>query len=84
MGKSVCLRILMGFIRPDSGKVIVAGEDISDYSEQQLDHRKTANVMPISNAVNLAVSLTSSLKASLRVPFSVRFPSLHGANFRKA
>ena len=38
VGKSVCLRILMGFLKPDSGRVIAAGEDITDYSEDQLDH----------------------------------------------
>jgi ABC-type multidrug transport system fused ATPase/permease subunit len=37
VGKSVCLRILMGFLKPDSGRVIAAGEDITDYSEDQLD-----------------------------------------------
>lgn len=82
--KSVCRRIITGFIKPDSGRVIVAGKDITDRSKQQFDRRKTANVRPISNTVNLAVSLTSSLKASLRVPFNVRLPSLRGANFRKA
>jgi hypothetical protein len=33
--------------------------------------RKTANVIPSSNAVNLDLSLTSSLYASLRIPFTV-------------
>ena len=36
VGKSVSLRILMGFLKPDSGRVITAGEDITDYSEEQL------------------------------------------------
>ncbi|MGA2170407.1 MAG: ATP-binding cassette domain-containing protein [Terracidiphilus sp.] len=46
VGKSVCLRILMGFIKPDSGRVIVAGEDIAGYSEEQLDriHKKVTMV----------------------------------------
>jgi len=46
VGKSVCLRILMGFLKPDSGRVIAAGQDITDYSEDQLDriHRKLTMV----------------------------------------
>jgi phospholipid/cholesterol/gamma-HCH transport system ATP-binding protein len=38
VGKSVCLQILMGFLKPDSGTVIVGGEDITGYSEEQLQH----------------------------------------------
>jgi phospholipid/cholesterol/gamma-HCH transport system ATP-binding protein len=47
VGKSVCLRILMGFLKPDSGRAIAAGEDITDYSEDQLDriHRKVTMVL---------------------------------------
>lgn len=46
VGKSVSLRILMGFLKPDSGRVITAGEDITDYSEEQLRriHRKVTMV----------------------------------------
>ena len=36
VGKSVCLRILMGFLKPDAGRVIAACEDITGYSEEQL------------------------------------------------
>ena len=36
VGKSVCLRILMGFLKPDAGRVIAACEDITHYSEEQL------------------------------------------------
>ena len=30
VGKSVSLHHIMGFLKPDSGRVIVAGEDITD------------------------------------------------------
>jgi phospholipid/cholesterol/gamma-HCH transport system ATP-binding protein len=33
VGKSVTLQNIMGFLKPDSGRVIVAHEDITDYSE---------------------------------------------------
>jgi len=36
VGKSVSLQILMGFLKADSGTVIVAGQDITNFSENQL------------------------------------------------
>jgi phospholipid/cholesterol/gamma-HCH transport system ATP-binding protein len=36
VGKSVALKHIMGFLKPDSGRVIVAGEDITDRNELQL------------------------------------------------
>ena len=36
VGKSVALQILMGFLRVDSGRVMVAGEDICGLNEKQL------------------------------------------------
>jgi phospholipid/cholesterol/gamma-HCH transport system ATP-binding protein len=46
VGKSVCLQILMGFLQPDSGRVIAAGEDITEYSEEHLErmHKKVTMV----------------------------------------
>jgi phospholipid/cholesterol/gamma-HCH transport system ATP-binding protein len=35
VGKSVALQHIMGFLKPDSGRVIVAGEDITGYNEAQ-------------------------------------------------
>lgn len=36
VGKSVTLAHIMGFLKPDSGRVIVAHEDITDFSETEL------------------------------------------------
>ena len=36
VGKSVSLRMLMGFLKPDSGRVIVAHEDITGMRESEL------------------------------------------------
>src|ERR1043165_389244 len=36
VGKSVTLSHIMGFLKPDQGRVIVAHEDITDYSEEEL------------------------------------------------
>jgi phospholipid/cholesterol/gamma-HCH transport system ATP-binding protein len=46
VGKSVTLQHIMGFLKPDSGRVIVAHEDITDYPEAELRriHRKVTMV----------------------------------------
>jgi phospholipid/cholesterol/gamma-HCH transport system ATP-binding protein len=36
VGKSVTLSHIMGFLKPDKGRVIVAHEDITDFAEQEL------------------------------------------------
>jgi phospholipid/cholesterol/gamma-HCH transport system ATP-binding protein len=36
VGKSVTLSHIMGFLKPDSGRVIVAHEDITDFAESEL------------------------------------------------
>ena len=36
VGKSVTLAHVMGFLKPDEGRVIVAHEDVTDYSESEL------------------------------------------------
>lgn len=36
VGKSVTLAHIMGFLKPDAGRVIVAHEDITDYKESEL------------------------------------------------
>jgi len=36
VGKSVMLKHIMGFLKPDVGRVIVAGQDITDWEEDQL------------------------------------------------
>jgi len=37
VGKSVTLQHIMGFLKPNEGRVIVAGEDITDYHESELE-----------------------------------------------
>jgi phospholipid/cholesterol/gamma-HCH transport system ATP-binding protein len=36
VGKSVCLRLIMGFLKPDAGRVIAAEKNITDHSEHEL------------------------------------------------
>jgi phospholipid/cholesterol/gamma-HCH transport system ATP-binding protein len=67
VGKSVCLRLIMGFLKPDAGRVFVAGHDITYYSEDQLQqvHRKVTMVFQ-----------SGALFDSLTVAENVAFPLL--------
>src|ERR1700740_3325468 len=65
VGKSVSLHHIMGFLKPDSGRVIVAHEDITDYTEQQLE--------PIRKKVTM-VFQNGALFDSLTVGENVAFP----------
>ena len=65
VGKSVSLHHIMGFLKPDSGRVIVAGEDITDYAEEQLE--------PIRKKVTM-VFQNGALFDSLTVGENVAFP----------
>jgi phospholipid/cholesterol/gamma-HCH transport system ATP-binding protein len=35
-GKSTLLRLVLGLLKPDAGRILIHGEDITDYSEEQL------------------------------------------------
>jgi phospholipid/cholesterol/gamma-HCH transport system ATP-binding protein len=65
VGKSVSLHHIMGFLKADSGRVIVAGEDITDYAEKQLE--------PIRKKVTM-VFQNGALFDSLSVGENVAFP----------
>src|SRR5271169_2339236 len=67
VGKSVCLQILMGFLKPDSGRVIAAGEDITDYSEEQLDQIRKKVTMVFQDG-----ALFDSLTVGENVAFPMR------------
>src|SRR6267143_6930192 len=49
VGKSVSLHHIMGFLKPDSGRVIVAGQDITDYTEMQLQRIRKKVTMVFQN-----------------------------------
>lgn len=38
-GKSVLLKIIIGLLKPDNGRIFVDGEDITGYNEYELDNR---------------------------------------------
>jgi phospholipid/cholesterol/gamma-HCH transport system ATP-binding protein len=69
VGKSVCLRIFMGFLKPDSGRVIAAGEDITDYPEEELQRIRRKVTMVFQDG-----ALFDSLTVAENVAFSLREP----------
>jgi phospholipid/cholesterol/gamma-HCH transport system ATP-binding protein len=70
VGKSVSLKLLMGFLTPDAGKIIVAGRDVTHWTEQQFSDIRRCVTM---------VFQSGALFDSLTVAENVAFPILsHG------
>jgi phospholipid/cholesterol/gamma-HCH transport system ATP-binding protein len=67
VGKSVSLHHIMGFLKPDSGRVIVAGEDITDYTEAQIEPIRKKVTMVFQNG-----ALFDSLSCGENVAFPLR------------
>src|SRR3989475_9607121 len=67
VGKSVALHNIMGFLKPDSGRVIVAGEDTTDYNEEQLERIRKKVTMVFQNG-----ALFDSLTVGENVAFPLR------------
>jgi phospholipid/cholesterol/gamma-HCH transport system ATP-binding protein len=67
VGKSVSLHHIMGFLKPDSGRVIVAGEDITDYNEDQLELIRKKVTMVFQNG-----ALFDSLSVGENIAFPLR------------
>ncbi len=65
VGKSVSLQQIMGFLKPDSGKIIVAGQDITDLDEDQMESVRKKVTM---------VFQSGALFDSLTVGENVAFP----------
>ncbi|HVA71588.1 MAG TPA: ATP-binding cassette domain-containing protein [Candidatus Limnocylindrales bacterium] len=67
VGKSVSLKLILGFLKADAGRIIVAGEDITNFSEKQLT--------PMRRRVTM-VFQAGALFDSLTVAENVAFPML--------
>ncbi len=67
VGKSVSLQILMGFLHADSGQVIVADEDITNFSEEQMEAIRKKVTMVFQNG-----ALFDSLTVGENVAFPLR------------
>lgn len=67
VGKSVALRMLMGFLKADKGRVMVAGEDISRFSELEMQAVRRKVTMVFQNG-----ALFDSLSVGENVAFALR------------
>src|SRR5512146_1594086 len=67
VGKSVSLHHIMGFLKPDQGRVIVAYEDITDYPEEELERIRKKVTMVFQNG-----ALFDSLTVGENVAFPLR------------
>jgi len=67
VGKSVSLQMIMGFLKPDSGRIIVAYEDITEYTEQQMEAVRKKVTMVFQNG-----ALFDSLTVGENVAFPLR------------
>ena len=65
VGKSVSLQQIMGFLKPDSGRILVAGTDITNFNEDQMETVRKKVTM---------VFQSGALFDSLTVGENVAFP----------
>ena len=68
VGKSVSLGHIMGFLKPDSGRVIVAHEDITDFTEAELRRiRKKVTMVFQSGALFDSLTVGENIEFSLEL-----------------
>src|SRR5438874_10505027 len=67
VGKSVSLHHIMGFLKPDAGRVIVAYQDITDFNEEQMEAIRKKVTMVFQNG-----ALFDSLTVGENVAFPLR------------
>jgi phospholipid/cholesterol/gamma-HCH transport system ATP-binding protein len=70
VGKSVSLKLLLGFLQPDAGKIIVAGQDVTGFTEEQFSAIRRQVTM---------VFQSGALFDSLTVAENVAFPLVNRA-----
>jgi phospholipid/cholesterol/gamma-HCH transport system ATP-binding protein len=67
VGKSVSLQMLLGFLKPDKGKIMVAGEDICGFGERELQAIRRKVTMVFQNG-----ALFDSITVGENVAFPMR------------
>lgn len=65
VGKSVSLKHIMGFLKPDSGRIVIDGTDVTDFSERQFEDVRRKVTM---------VFQSGALFDSLTVAENIAFP----------
>jgi phospholipid/cholesterol/gamma-HCH transport system ATP-binding protein len=72
VGKSVSLKHIMGFLKADSGQIIIDGQDVTNFTEQQFEEVRRKVTM---------VFQSGALFDSLTVAENIAFPmDSHGAS----
>jgi len=67
VGKSVSLQMLMGFLKPDSGTIFVAGQDIAGFTEAEMQEVRRKVTMVFQNG-----ALFDSISVGENVAFPLR------------
>jgi phospholipid/cholesterol/gamma-HCH transport system ATP-binding protein len=67
VGKSVSLHHIMGFLKPDAGRVVVAHQDVTDYDEMQMEAIRKKVTMVFQNG-----ALFDSLTVGENIAFPLR------------
>ena len=67
VGKSVSLQMLMGFLKPDKGTILVAGQDIAGFSEAEMQEVRRKVTMVFQNG-----ALFDSISVGENVAFPLR------------
>jgi phospholipid/cholesterol/gamma-HCH transport system ATP-binding protein len=67
VGKSVSLQMLLGFLKPDSGRIMVAGENICGFTEKELQTIRRKVTMVFQNG-----ALFDSISVGENVAFPMR------------
>ena len=75
VGKSVSLKLLLGFLEPDEGRIIVAGRDVTGWSEAQFSEIRRRVTM---------VFQSGALFDSLTVAENVAFPLVSRGRYDEA
>jgi phospholipid/cholesterol/gamma-HCH transport system ATP-binding protein len=65
VGKSVALKHIMGFLKPDSGRIFIDGQDVTDFTEKQFEEVRRRVTM---------VFQSGALFDSLTVADNIAFP----------
>jgi len=74
-GKSTMLNLVSGLLRPDSGKVIVDGQEIQNLSEGKLDHFRGDRLGFVFQTFNLLSPFTALQNVMLAMRFSDTVPA---------
>ncbi len=68
VGKSVSLKLLLGFLKPDAGKIIVAGNDVTNWTEAQFSEiRKKVTMVFQSGALFDSLTIAENVAFPLEV-----------------